>query len=304
MDAFFRSTNGGKSWTPSGSGAPVNHFDVVARPNDPSTLYTSVWNGLFYSGDGGESWSQIWTKPQADSQEFLSAVVIDPQNPGDLFMGGNSCAFYCTFSILRSGDGGRTWIESAASLPEMMSADDPTFSVLAVDPRDSGVLYAGTALIDDGGCGPYGNPGLWKSVDGGTNWVNLTDAHVPGVSAILIDPRNSGTLYFSDGAVHKSADGGKTWATVLQGSYDILVMDPQNSSTLYAGASAYTNGNGIFRTTDGGASWTSLLSPNPHGGEGLTGGLNSLAVDPRDSRTIYAATSNGLFTLTLDPHRR
>jgi photosystem II stability/assembly factor-like uncharacterized protein len=310
FNGFFQSLDGGKSWDSSGSAAPVNHFDVVARPNDPRTLYTEVWNGLFSSGDGGESWSQIWTKPGTDSEVLLTDVAIDPQNPNNMFMGAAFCPVDC---ILRSGDGGRTWMESMASFPGPAvspGAEAPTLSILAVDPRDPSVLYAGTSLIDGVGCGPndgYGYPdapALWKSVDGGMNWVYLTNSRVPAVTAILIDPQKPSTVYYSDCSVHKSTDGGKTWTAVLQGSYDILVMDPQNSSALYAAASASTNGKGILRSTDGGLSWTTLLSPNPRASEGVTGGLNSLAVDPRDSRTVYAATSDGLFAFTLDPHKR
>jgi photosystem II stability/assembly factor-like uncharacterized protein len=362
FDAFFRSTDGGNSWAPSGSGAPSPqyHGPLIVRPNDPSTLYTGAlgffqsgnggqgWTqGLFQSGDGGQSWSLIWvsTPPPPSTLKSLTAVAINPKNPNDMYMGASYCPFYCDFSILRSGDGGRTWAQSMASLEEMLPlgcSDVPVFSVLAVDPQTPNVLYGGTESIpvSGGGCGGT-LPGLWKSVDGGINWVNLTNT--PGVitdwqdvTAILVDPQNPGTVYFSTRDVHKTTDGGKTWTTVLQGAqggygpadgqpvdfagyivlpyvgYDILAMDPQNSGTVYAA------GSGISRSTDAGATWTSLccrpVTPIPgragssemhaRAGEELAGALNSIAVDPRDSRTVYAATTNGLFKITLDSPQR
>jgi hypothetical protein len=72
----------------------------------------------------------------------------------------------------------------------------------------------------------------------------------------------SHTVYYSDGAVHKSTDGGQTWTSVLAGGYDILVMDPQGSTTLYAGCIGWlsVSCDGIVKSTDAGASWKSIGS--------------------------------------------
>jgi hypothetical protein len=69
-----------------------------------------------------------------------------------------------------------------------------------------------------------------------------------------------------------------------------MLIDPQDTSTLY-GPTYY---NGVCRNTDGGATWTAFSS-------GLTGGINSLVLDPRDPHILYAANSAGLFVITLLP---
>jgi photosystem II stability/assembly factor-like uncharacterized protein len=70
-----------------------------------------------------------------------------------------------------------------------------------------------------------------------------------------------------------------------------LAVDPQNPRTVYAG----TYGRGVFKTTDGGTSWSAVNS-------GLTTlSVNSLAIDPQNPNTIYAGTGGGVFAITFAP---
>jgi photosystem II stability/assembly factor-like uncharacterized protein len=163
------------------------------------------------------------------------------------------------------------------------------FAALAADPQTAGTVYAGSGNDE---CG-VGSPGMFKSTDGGANWVNLRTSF-GCISGIAIDPQNPATVYAGSwyGGVYKSGDGGASWTANaglpagLYGAYvQALAMDPQNPETLYA-AELFAGGGGVFKSTDGGASWT---------GTGLQASAVALAVDPLNTSTIYAATSTTVF---------
>lgn len=131
-------------------------------------------------------------------------------------------------------------------------------------PTQTSTIFVGTA----GG-------GLWKSTNNGSSWTSMTDfLQVLGVSGLAINPNNPNEMYLAtgdgDGAdsyslgVLKSTDGGVTWNTTgltwVTTNYRLirkLIMHPNNSSLLLAATS-----NGIWRTTNAGQTWTSVLSGN------------------------------------------
>jgi photosystem II stability/assembly factor-like uncharacterized protein len=135
-------------------------------------------------------------------------------------------------------------------------------------------------------------------------WSPLGPGNIGGrTRVLLIDPRQPRTMYTgaADGGVWKTTDGGASWqplADLLANlAVNALVMDPHDSDVLYAGTGeGYFNsdsvrGAGIFKSTDGGASWSRL--------EATEGRdfyyVNDLAVSARDSRRVYAATDTGIF---------
>ena len=118
-------------------------------------------------------------------------------------------------------------------------------------------------------------------------------------SSLVLDPRQSGTLYlgsqggpFSEGGVYKSTDGGLTWNPAGPGLLDpevtSLALGPGTPSIVYAG----TRRGGVFRSTDGGRSWHTLNT-------GLANlRINAVVTDPRDPDTVYVGTEgNGIFIL-------
>lgn len=156
-----------------------------------------------------------------------------------------------------------------------------------VDPQNSNIIYAGA---------PTG--GLWKSINGGVTWETKTD-HLPsiGISGIAIDPNNSSIVYIStgdsDGAktyssgVYKSTDGGDTWMTTgltysipenIQGKN--LISHPTISGTLF-----FTSSLGIYRTINGGASWTQIIS----------GAFDDIEFKPGDPTVIYATQNDAFY---------
>ena len=166
------------------------------------------------------------------------------------------------------------------------------------DPTNSSTIYVGAP---DGG--------LWKSTNGGTSWTTNTDQlTVIGVTDLSIDPNNTQIMYLATGdgeaadsysvGVLKSTDGGATWnttglnwAVTLGRTISKLVMHPTNSLILLAATS-----NGIYRTTNGGTSWTQTS----------TGNFKDLELNPTTPNTVYISgtifrrsTDNGVTWTTI-----
>src|SRR5207249_2244542 len=134
----------------------------------------------------------------------------------------------------------------------------------------------------------------------GTSWNATGLSNLRGgigfTSGLAIDPQTPTTLYATSGSyvgslfiggVFKSTDGGESWSAVSAGLPNLpvpaLAIDPQTSTTLYAG----TQGGGVFKSTDGGESWSDFNT-------GLTNLLvSSVVVDPRRPTTLYAGTQGG-----------
>lgn len=135
-------------------------------------------------------------------------------------------------------------------------------SAMAIDPRDSKVIYAGPA---DGG--------LWKTTDGGDTWIPLTDdAPSLAMGSIALDPKNPDIVYVGTGELNfsgdsyygagilKSTDGGATWRNIpgpfVRGRVGALAIHPEETNIILAG----TDRNGLFRSTDAGETWDLVLS--------------------------------------------
>jgi MYXO-CTERM domain-containing protein len=149
-------------------------------------------------------------------------------------------------------------------------------SALAIDPNDPTTLYAGYAI-----------GGVWKSTDGGATWTPLMDtAPTLAVGSIALDPSAPGTLYVGTGepapyigysgqGILKSTDGGKTFARIDGTTFDGLTVArlflDGAEGTMYAAAffgalgrgqscnaAEDAKGQGLYRSTDGGKTWTLL----------------------------------------------
>lgn len=193
---------------------------------------------------------------------------------------------------------------------------------LAVDPRNPGTLYAGTAGVgeifkstDFGASWTRVQSGLWsvnalaidplttstlyagteiglrKSIDSGATWV---DTGLPDdIRALAVAPTNPTTLYAGDSVgIRRSTDAGATWAPDNLGAFvRALVIDPTNPSTLYAAA-----GIGVFKSTNSGDTWT---APEIAPGDELgTFPVLALVVDPANPANVYAGTNAGVFKST------
>lgn len=132
------------------------------------------------------------------------------------------------------------------------------------------------------------------------------------VSAIAINPNNPNVIYqgTAGGGLWGSIDGGTTWSPLFDrqlslgiGEPGALAIDPNNTGILYAGTSSRVTNQpaaGLFKSTDGGASWVLLGSGYPAGNSGnatqfINQNINVILVDPADSNILYLGSNSGLF---------
>ncbi len=145
-----------------------------------------------------------------------------------------------------------------------------------------------------------------QKVSRALKWTELGPGNIGGrIRAIVVDPHNANIVYLGSvsGGVWKTTDGGSSWFPLDDHMENLavcsLVMDPHNSNIIYAGTGEgfnnydYIRGNGIFKSTDAGATWFQLSSTNIYS----FFYVNRLAIDST-TNSLYAATRSGLFKST------
>ena len=180
---------------------------------------------------------------------------------------------------------------------------------LAIAPSNPDIIYVGTGDSAPRNTVLTGD-GMYKSTDAGKTWtyVGLGDTHI--ITWILVDPANPDVVYAAalghlfapnaDRGVFKTTDGGRTWKKILyvddQTGAIAMTMDPSNASVVYAAMwqmsrshwtfSSGGPGSGIYKSTDGGATWTNISHHTglPAGVFGRVG----IAVAPSSPNTVYA----------------
>src|SRR5438045_3579764 len=145
--------------------------------------------------------------------------------------------------------------------------------------------------------------GVWKTTDAGQNWSPLFDKQdISSIGAIAVAPSDHNVIYVGTGeaavrgnttygtGVYKSIDAGKSWKNVgLKDTHNIgaVIVDPRNENIALVAALGHAFGpnkeRGIFRTTDGGKTWTNVLFKDEN-----TGGID-VVFDPHNPNIVYAA---------------
>ncbi|MDQ2816679.1 MAG: hypothetical protein M3T49_00530 [Candidatus Eremiobacteraeota bacterium] len=221
--------------------------------------------------------------------------------------------------VFKSTNGGASWHAV------FDKAGVGSIGALAIGPRDKNLVWVGTGEANPRNDVSYGN-GVWLTRDGGVTWRHRGLDATSQISTVLIDPRNAQDVLVGalgdpfrssrDRGVYRTTDGGDTWRHTLyvgpfSGMSDI-VREPDNPNVVYAGVWQYrraawnlTSGgsqDGLYRSTDSGASWHKLRAPGLPGG--LTGRIG-LAIAPGDGRRIYALiqSTRGLLWRSADRGR-
>jgi len=226
------------------------------------------------------------------------AVAGDPANRLTFYMGSTGGG------VWKTTDGGRFWKNVSDAFFKRASV-----GALAVAPSDPNVVYAGMGESCIRENVSHGD-GVYRSTDGGRTWQNVGLGATRNISTVCIDPRDPDTVYVAalghahgpnaERGVFRSRDGGATWKRVLfrdarTGAID-LTMDPNNPRIMYAAMwqtvrlpHAMTSGgpgSGIFKTTDGGDTWTEITATAglPKGVLGKVG----IAIAPSRPDRVYA----------------
>jgi len=178
---------------------------------------------------------------------------------------------------------------------------------LAIDPRNTNVIWAGTGENNSQRSVSFGD-GIYKTVDGGKSWTNMGLKNSEHIGMIAIHPHDSDTVFVAaqgplwrpgdDRGLYRTTDGGETWDKILDISDHTGIsevhIDPRDPDTMYA--SAYQrqrrvwtliNGgpeSGLYKSTDGGETWRELTTGLPTVDMGRIG----MDISPVDPDVVYA----------------
>ena len=302
-DGVFRSTDGGTSWSGLSSVGPTYNYihGLAVDSHTSGTVYAATGAGAFKSTDFGATWTAINSGLRAMD---VMSVAIDTKNPGTMYVGTDS------LGVFKSTDSGKSWSPASSGI----DVSYPTEFVvgLAVDPQTPGTVHAATGGVECGAGG--GLQGIYKSMDGGTTWSD-TKPSASCLSALIMDPENSNRLYAGSWyqGVVESTDAGTSWSPANSGLpvgnwgvfVSALAIASQNPSVLYASVGFATN-QGLFKSSNRGGGWVPVNSGLPFYPNGTNIEASALAIDPQNTRTVYAAfapydaVGGGLYTSTND----
>jgi photosystem II stability/assembly factor-like uncharacterized protein len=226
---------------------------VRGRPNDG--YFGAAGGGLWKTTDKGETWAPV-TDGQVHSSS-VGAVAVSESNPEVVYIGmGESCIRGDAMSgdgVYRSADAGKTWTHVGFE-------DAPVISRIRIHPTNPNIVFvAAFGKLS----APSDRRGVFKTIDGGKTWkrVLFRDARTGAVD-ISIDPRNPDVIFAA------------LWEA-FRLEYTMSSGGP---------------GSGLFKSTDGGETWTEI-SRNPGLPSGVLGKIG-VAVSGADSRRVYALVEN------------
>lgn len=236
--------------------------------------------------------------------------AVDPNNKAHYYVA------VCSGGVWKTDNAGTSWT------PLFDKQSSYSIGCVTIDPNNPFVVWVGSGENNSQRSVSFGD-GVYRSRDGGKNWENMGLKESEHIGMIVIDPRDSNTVYVAaqgplwrsggDRGLYKTIDGGVTWNRVLHISDDTGVnevhMDPRNPDVLYASAyqrrrRVWTLINGgpesaIYKSTDAGATWRKITSGLPSVDKGRIG----MCVSPADPDVVYAIVEaaddkGGLFRST------
>lgn len=343
-DGIYKSDDAGVSWTNLGLSEIGSNSKVVIDPNDDNTVFVGAMGALFKNdenrgvyktSDGGISWEKVFFV--SDSTGVID-MVNHPTNSNILYAatwervrrpryrtyGGPTSGIY------RSLDGGTSWHELTNGLPAL--AREKGRISIAISQSNPDVLYTRyanrTGVLE----------GVFRSNDGGENWIEVNSQQLTTVSfhwwfrGISVDPTDENTIFNNDLITQKSIDGGNTWIEAFDGVH--VDQHAMAFNNMRPGEVLLGNDGGLYRSTNGGATSTKFFNlpitqfyrafVDPQNGSKIYGGTQDNStirtttrslddwqiinggdgfqplVDPNNSNVIYALSQNGRLVKSID----
>src|ERR1035438_5023437 len=231
--------------------------------------------------------------PAATGGRITPPTICDPPGqPMEIYVGTTSGG------VFKSSNEGVSFVPVFDRAGGMMS-----IGAVAVAPSSPSVVWVGTGEADNRQSSSWGD-GVYKSVNGGLTWTKMGLEETRHIGKIVVDPADPNVVWIAaaghlwgsnaERGVYKTTDGGATWKKVLYrdentGAID-LAMDPRDHNVVFAamyqrqrkgwGFNGGGPGSGIYRTTDGGDTWTETGNGLPGGDKGRIG----ITLSARDSR--------------------
>ncbi len=248
-----------------------------------------------------DTWQQI-APQEVVSEGAVFSVAAHPEKSGTLIAGTRPQG------VLVTVDGGKHWRMTSEEF-ESTANQGINSNGLLFSKQDPDIVYAGIERL-----------GIWKSLDGGSSWVdkNIGIASGNGHNAVsfAISPDDVNTVFAgTDGGLYKSVNGGATWqrlsnglpsgATVtdndIHSTVTAIAVNPDNTNVIYAAfyAVGVDETAGVYKSIDGGDYWSSA-NVGIETGPGDEPYLRKeyafdLSLDPRDPDTLYVATLSGIY---------
>jgi photosystem II stability/assembly factor-like uncharacterized protein len=302
----FKSIDYGRTWQPIFDDQPTASVGAIAvSVSNPNVIYVgsgeglhrpdlSVGDGIYKSTDAGKTWTHLGLR---DGQQ-IAQVAVDPKNADRVFVavGGHPYGPNEDRGVYRSIDGGKTF-DKVLSRDENVGASD-----VQIDPTNPNIVYA---ALWESREGPWENGvfngeggGVFKSVDGGKTWRQLTKGLPPGIvqANIAIAPSEPKTLFAAVrtktiAKLYRSDDGGETWMGTTDdprpglgiggGDLPVVRFDPKNSQIVYSASVV------CWKSSDGGKNW--------EGWRGAPGGddYQNVWINPNNPDVILLGSDQG-----------
>jgi photosystem II stability/assembly factor-like uncharacterized protein len=243
---------------------------------------------IYRSTDNGKSWTAIEGIPKSEERANITSVAIDPTDPQVMYATGHGVG------VVKSTDGGTTWSSASSGLGGVSSEG---FAIDGKDPKTLYVWVLGT--------------GLYRSTDAGGSWQRVDDGpkkqEIRSLASVN-SPTGMGGIWLYAGlntGVMKSPDCfcGWDWLPnegLPEGRVYSLAVDPSNPKVVYAGLRE-----GVFKTTDGGQSWTQVTDQVEDAVVTVNAGNpNEVYAVGADGRLVFSADAGERWTKAEDDNEQ
>ncbi|MDQ6911992.1 MAG: glycoside hydrolase [Verrucomicrobiota bacterium] len=277
---------------------------ISGVPSQPNVFYTAQVNGgVFKTTDSGRTWDPIFDDQPTGS---VGALAVSISNPDIIYVGSGEGLHRPDLSV---GDGVYKSIDAGKTWTHLGLRDGQQIAQLALDPHNPDRLFVAVAGHP---YGPNEERGIFRSLDGGQSFekVLYKDENTGGAD-VQIDPSNPEIVYASlwegregpwensawsggNGGIFKSSDGGKNWTRLTSGLPNEIVqanlaIAPSSPQILFAAVRTKT-GSKLFRSENGGETWT-IATDDKRPASGIGGGdLPVVRIDPKNPNVIYSAS--------------